>query len=150
MLLDRQNHVANRVALAAAANVTTLATDVIDLEDARDIGAGTGLQFYHLLHEAAPAGGTSVEFQIVTSNDPTFGSGVTVVASTGAIPLASLRQGYLTFQPVPRAPGGGKYSRYVTTRLVRAGTFTGNAVWSSGIVHDATDFLQFYQANFSV
>lgn len=147
MLLDRQNHVANGVALAGTGNL--LATDVIDLEDARDIGAGTGLQFYHNLRGAAPAGGTSVEFQIITSNDATFATGVTVVGSTGAIPLASLKDGYLTFQPVPRAPGGGKYARYVTCRIVRVGTFTGSAAWYCGVTHDATDFLQFYQANFS-
>ena len=147
MLLDRENHVANGVTLAGTGNL--LATDVIDLGAARDIGAGTGLQFYHLLRGAAPAGGTSVEFQIITSNDATFATGVTVVGTTGAIPLASLKDGYLTFQPVPRAPGGGKYLRYVTTRIVRVGTFTGAAAWSSGITYDATDFLQFYNANFS-
>ena len=147
MLLDRENHVAQNLAYAGTGNL--LATDVIDLGASRDIGAGTGLQFYHSLNTAAPAGGTSVEFQIITSNDPAFGSGVTVVGSTGAIPLASLRLNYLTFQPVPRAPGGGKYLRYVTTRMVRVGTFTGGGTWSSGIVYDATDYLQFYAANFN-
>lgn len=147
MLLDRENHVAQALAIAGTGNL--LATDVIDLGASRDIGAGTGLQFYHQLGTAAPAGGTSLEFQIVTSNDATFASGVTVVASTGAILLASLKLNYLTFQPVPRAPGGGKYARYVTSRVVRAGTFTGNATWSSGITYDATDYLQFYAANFN-
>lgn len=148
MLLDRENHVAAKLAIAGTGNL--LATDVIDLGASRDIGAGTGLQFYHLLSEAAPAGGTSIEFQIITSNDPTFATGVTVTASTGAILLASLKLGYLTFQPVPRAPGGGKYARYVTARAVRVGTFTGAAAWSSGITYDATDYLQFYNANFNV
>lgn len=147
MLLDRENHVAAAVALAGTGNL--LATDSIDLGAARDIGAGTGLQFYHLITAAAPAGGTSLEFQMITSNAADFSSGVVVVGTTGAIPLASLRNGWLTFQPVPRAPGGGKYARYVTTRVVRVGTFTGAAAWSSGVTHDATDFLQFYNANFN-
>lgn len=148
MLLDREVHVASKLAIAGTGNL--LATDVIDLGAARDIGAGTGLTFYHLLSEAAPAGGTSVEFQLITSDDATFATGVTVVGSTGAVLLASLKLGYLIFQPVPRAPNGGKYNRYLTSRLVRAGTFTGAAAWSAGITYDATDFLQFYKANYNV
>ena len=150
MILDREVHVAAGVAIAGTGNL--LATDVIDLGvGARDIGNGGALNFYHSLNTAAPAGGTSIEFQVVTSGDPTFASDVTVLGSTGAILLADLPINYLTFQPVPRAAGaGGKAKRYLTVRAVRVGTFTGAATWSSGITYDITDYRQFYAATFNV
>lgn len=150
MILDREVHVAAGVAIAGTGNL--LATDVIDLGvGARDIGNGGALNFYHSLNTAAPAGGTSIEFQVVTSDDATFATGVTVLGSTGAILLADLPINYLTFQPVPRAPGvAGKAKRYLTVRAVRAGTFTGAATWSSGITYDITDYRQFYAATFNV
>lgn len=150
MILDREVHVAAGVAIAGTGNL--LATDVIDLGvGARDIGNGGALNFYHSLNTAAPAGGTSIEFQVVTSDDATFATGVTVLGSTGAIVLADLPINFLTFQPVPRAIGaGGKAKRYLTVRAVRAGTFTGAATWSSGITYDITDYRQFYAATFNV
>lgn len=150
MILDREVHVAAGVAIAGTGNL--LATDVIDLGvGARDIGNGGALNFYHSLNTAAPAGGTSIEFQVVTSDDATFATGVTVLGSTGAILLADLPINFLTFQPVPRAAGaGGKAKRYLTVRAVRAGTFTGAATWSSGITYDITDYRQFYAATFNV
>lgn len=150
MILDREVHVAAAVAIAGTGNL--LATDVIDLgAGARDIGNGGALNFYHSLNTAAPAGGTSIEFQVVTSDDPAFGSGVVVLGSTGAIALADLPLNFLTFQPVPRAPGvAGKAKRYLTVRAVRTGTFTGGTTWSSGITYDIADYRQFYNATFTV
>ena len=150
MILDREVHVAAGVAIAGTGNL--LATDVIDLGvGARDIGNGGALNFYHSLNTAAPAGGTSIEFQVVTSDDATFATGVTVLGSTGAILLADLPINFLTFQPVPRAAGaGGKAKRYLTVRAVRVGTFTGATTWSSGITYDITDYRQFYAATFNV
>lgn len=144
MILDRENHVAAAVALAGTGNL--LATDVIDLQAARDIGAGADLYWYHTLNTAAPAGGTSVEFQIITGDVAAMTSGETVVATTGAIALANLPLNFLIFQSVPRRANFLKYGRYVTARLVRVGTFTGAATWSSGITYDVTDFRQFYNA----
>lgn len=148
MILDRENHVAQGVAIAGTGNL--LATDVIDLGVARDIGAGTPLHFYHSLNTAAPAGGTSIEFQIVGADDAAISSNVVVLATTGAIALADLKLNYLTFQPVPRVPGSpGTAKRYITTRLVRVGTFTGAGTWSSGITYDVADFLRFYTAGYT-
>lgn len=148
MILDRENHVAAALAIAGTGNL--LATDVIDLGVAREIAAGGDLNFYHSLNTAAPAGGTSIEFQIVVSSTSDFSSDVVVLATTGAVVLADLKNNYLTFQPVPRGPGfPGAARRYLTTRLVRVGTFTGATTWSSGITFDVTDFLRFYNANYT-
>ena len=74
-----------------------------------------------------------------------------MLGSTGAILLADLPINFLTFQPVPRAPGvAGKAKRYLTVRAVRVGTFTGATTWSSGITYDITDFRQFYTATYTV
>ena len=142
MILDRENNVASALAIAGTGNL--LATDVIDLGQDREIGAGSELHWYHLLTVAAAAGGTSVEFQVITSDDVTFSSGVTVIDTTGAILTASLPLGYLNFRRLPRAANFGKYDRYVTSRLVRVGTFTGTAAYSGGITYDITDFKQYY------
>lgn len=147
MILDRENHVAAALAIAGTGNL--LATDVIDLGVARDLGVGGDLNFYHSLNTAAPAGGTSIEFQIVASSTSDFSSDVVVLATTGAIAIANLSNNYLTFQPLPRVPGGGAPRRYLTTRLVRVGTFTGATTWSSGITFDVTDFTRFYNANYT-
>lgn len=145
MILDRENHVAAALAIAGTSNL--LATDVIDLGIARDIGSGTDLYWYHQLGTAAPAGGTGIEFQLITSDDPAFGSGVTVIDTTGNILLANLPINTLIFRNFPRSVGiGAKLNRYVTARLVRSGTFTGAATWSSGVTYDITDFRQFYNA----
>lgn len=145
MILDRENHVAAALAFAGTGNL--LATDVIDLGIARDIGAGMDLYWYHQLGTAAAAGGTSIEFQIITSDDVTFGTGVTVIDTTGAILLAALPINLLIFRQFPRAAGqGGKLNRYITSRLVRAGIFTGLGTWSSGVTYDITDYRQFYTA----
>jgi hypothetical protein len=144
VILDRENHVAAALAIAGTGNL--LATDVIDLGADRDIGTGTDLYFYHTLNTAAPAGGTSIEFQTITSDDPTFATGVTVTDTTGAILLAALPINFLLFRRVQKAAFGAKYDRYLTTRLVRVGTFTGAATWNCGITYDVTDFRQFYNA----
>lgn len=148
MILDREVHVAAGLALAGTGNL--LATDVIDLGPARDVGAGAPLWFYHAFNTAAPAGGTDVEFQIITSDDPTFASGVEVLGSQ-KVAIADLAVNYLTFQPVPRAGGvGRKNKRYLTARLVRGGTFTGTTTWSAGITLSPDDFRQFYTATYNV
>lgn len=148
MILDRENHVAAGVAVAGTGNL--LATDVIDLGPARDVGAGTPLWFYHTLNTAAPAGGTDITFEIVTSDDPTFASGVEVVSSQNVL-LADMPVNFLTFQPVGRVLGAGrKAKRYLTARLVRGGTFTGATTWSSGITLSPDDYRQFYTATYNV
>lgn len=148
MILDRENHVAAGVAVAGTGNL--LATDVIDLGPARDVGAGTPLWFYHTLNTAAPAGGTSITFEIVTSDDPTFAAGVEVIGSQ-TVAQADMPVNFLTFQPVGRVSGAGrKAKRYLTARLARSGTFTGGTTWSSGITLSPDDYRQFYNATYNV
>lgn len=148
MILDREVHVAQGLALAGTGAL--LATDKIDLGPARDFGAGYPLWFYHNI-QGTLAGGTSLEFELVTSNDATFATGVEVIGSTGPILLADIAPlPYLTFQPVARVSGTGrKAKRYATIRVLREGTFTGTAVWSSGITLSPDDYRQHYAATYT-
>lgn len=147
MIIDREVHVAQ--GLAVNGTGTLLATDKIDLGPSRDVGNGTPMYFYHNI-QGAIAGGTSVEFEIVTSDDATFATGVEVMGSTGAILLADLKTPFLSFQPVPRVFGNGrKAKRYLTVRALREGTFTGGAVWSSGITLSPDDYQQHYRATYT-
>ena len=70
-----------------------------------------------------------------------------VSQGVGAVALASLPINLLIFRQFPRAVGqGAKLNRYVTSRLVRVGTFTGLGTWNSGVSYDITDYRQFYAA----
>ena len=147
MILDREVHVAQGLALAGTGAL--LATDKIDLGPARDFGAGTPLWFYHNI-QGTLAGGTTLEFELVTSSDATFATGVEVIGSTGKIALADIALPYLTFQPVARVSGvGRKAKRYTTIRVQREGTFAGTALWSSGITLSPDDYRQHYAATYT-
>ena len=143
MILDRENHVAAAVAIAGTGNL--VATDVIDLGVARDIGAGSDVVFYNSINTAAPAGGTSIEFQIIGADDAAMSTNVVVLATTGAIAIADIPVNYLNFLRVQRAVP----KRYITERLVRVGTFTGAGTWSGGVTFDETDYRRFYNASYT-
>lgn len=148
MILDREVHVAQGQAVAGTGAL--LSTDKIDLGPARDIGAGTPVWFYHNI-QGTLAGGTSIEFEIVTSSVADFASDVEVIGTTGPIALANITPlPYLTFQPLPRVSGTGrKAKRYLAVRAVREGTFTGTAVWSAGITLSPDDYRQHYTATYT-
>lgn len=110
-----------------------ISTNVVDLLQARDVGVGNELVVYHNV-DVAFAGGTSVEFQIVTDDNAAMSS-PTVIGSTGPIPLATLAAaGAQITQPLPEVQGNGE--RYLAVRYVGVGTFTAGSI-SSQIVLDA-------------
>lgn len=149
MILDRENLVASAVALTASSGTGNLvSTDTIDLGVRRDIGIGHPLYFFHQISGANAAGGTSAEFQIIVSANADLSS-PTVVASSGAIVSASLVAGFSIFQPIPRVPSFPG-QRYIGARVVRVGTFTGNAAWTSGIIIDPSDFGKYYGLGYTI
>lgn len=93
-----------------------------------DAAVGEDFAFLFEIDTAVNAG-TSVDFQLQTSDDEAFGSGTTVYAS-GAIPVASLVKG---FQKFAKAPLGLK--RYVRAQYVVVGATDAGAV-TTGIVKD--------------
>jgi hypothetical protein len=128
MLLDKQNIFTDNILVSTIpAGVPTL-QDVIDL-----LGGGTaqtesditpnvdGLEVVAVITDAAVAGGTSLQLQLVTG--ATSGAVTTVVNTGAAIVTASLIQGYRFGIEVPT---GFALQRWLGVNLIQAGTaFTG-------------------------
>lgn len=70
-------------------NTSVLSTNTIDLGTARDMGEGKDLYLRSQVGTAF-AGATSVEIQAIVADDAALTTNVTVIGSSGAIPLASL------------------------------------------------------------
>jgi hypothetical protein len=122
-----------QASVRAAGNYTS--TNVLDLGSKRDIGSGEKLEFLVTV-DIAFAGGTSVEFQIITADDAAMSTNVTVIGSTGAIPEAKLVVGYMNYFDVPNVAGNGQ--RYMALRAVGVGTHTLGS-FSARIVKDVVD-----------
>ena len=111
-------------------STTNPSTNVIDLLNARDIGAGSVQDQADLtvefLIKTAFAGGTSVNFQVQGSTDNTT---FTTYAETGAIANASLTAGTVLKLKMPIVnPDGGPAPRCLRTAYVNAGANTAGAV----------------------
>ena len=109
---------------------TTTSTNIIDLLNARDIGAGTANDHSDLTVEflvtTAYAGGTSVNFQVQGSTDSTTW---TTYCESGAIAIASLGAGKAVKLKMPIVnPDDGALPRYLRTAYVNVGANTAGAV----------------------
>jgi len=129
-----------------------ISTNVIDLSAgtglARDIGEGNPV-IARAVVVAAQAGGTSVEIQIVSADSSDLiTTGVTVLASSGAIATATLAVGYaLNVILPPRVGSVGQ--RYLGIRYVIAGTSTaGSFITDFGL--EVQDSKKFYPSGFSI
>lgn len=94
-----------------------------------DAAVGEDFAFLFEIDTAVNAG-TSVDFQLQTSDDEAFGSGNVTVYASGAVPVTSLVKG---FQRFVKAPLGLK--RYVRAQYVVTGATDAGAV-TTGIVKD--------------
>ncbi len=105
---------------AVTINAVTLSTNTVDLGIARDMGEGCEL-FLRAQIGTAFAGLTTLEIQAITADDAALTTNVTVISSTGAIPLASLVAGSRFAASLnPRLTSKGQ--RYLGARFVVAGT----------------------------
>lgn len=114
-----------------------------------DLGAGEPLYIVSDVTVAA-AGGTSVEIQYVEADDTGLSTNATVLASSGAIPVASLPIGAQVVIAVPRA---SQYAtrRYVGIKYVNVGNNTAISVITN-MVKNVPDFgaNAIYKVGFSV
>ena len=100
-------------------NTSVLSTNTIDLGTQRDIGAGKDL-YLRAQVGTAFAGATSVEIQAISADDAALSSNVTVIGSSGAIPVASLTAAArFAVELNPRL--GSKGQRYIGARYVIVG-----------------------------
>ena len=128
-------------------NTSVLSTNTVDLSTTRDIGEGTDL-FGRFQVATAAAGGTSVEFQVVTADDAALTTNVTVIGSTGAIVTASLTAGARFACDVsPRLASKGQ--RYVGLRYVIVGAMTAG-VYVGDLGAEIQDGQKFYPSGFAI
>lgn len=121
--------------------------NVIDLGSARDIGEGEELSGRVQVMTAA-SGGTSMQFNFVIADDAAITSNVTVVGTTGAIPVASLTAGARFVADInPRLLSTGK--RYLGLQVVNVGNNTAGAIFSD-IGIEIQDGQKFYPSGFTV
>jgi hypothetical protein len=137
MILDRQNLVSDAQFINTGNIVSTDAidlgapqTDSLGNTPIRDIGRAKHPQMVATVVEQF-AGGTSVQFQIVSATAADLTTGQVIHTQTAAIPVASLRPGYQAQLDLP--PGINQ--RFLGMRYVVVGTNTTGRV-TAGIVAD--------------
>lgn len=102
-----------------------VSTNTIDATQVRDLGQGQQI-YLRSTATVAQAGATSVEIQAVGADDAGLTTNVVVLASSGAIPIASLTAGKRFALPLATQIGSlGK--RYYGARYVIVGTSTAGA-----------------------
>jgi hypothetical protein len=149
-ILDERTEFADAVAIPASAG-TVAVGDVIDLRgqgggsalgSLRDIGNGKEVVWYVSV-DAAGAGGTSLQVQLVSSAAADLSS-PNIHANTPVVALAGLTAGKVIYQiTVPLEDPA--YLRYLGIRAVTVGTFSGGS-FSSGLKLDATAWKAYADA----
>lgn len=147
------NTVTGQNVFASGASVTS--TNAVDLASGgsptgqvRDIGEGSDFAFLRAQVVTAFAGGTSCEFQAVAADDAAISTNVTVIGTTGAIPIAQLVAGArFAAQINPRIASKGQ--RYIAMRAVNVGANTAGAVFAD-IGAEIQDGQKFFPVGFAV
>ncbi len=138
------NTVTGQAVFANAA--TVLSANTVDLLQARDIAEGRDL-YGRVEVTTAAAGGTSMEFQFIVADDAALSVNVTQIATTGAIPVASLTAGARFVAKLnPRL--GSLSQRYLGMRCVNVGANTAGAVYAD-VGSEVADF-KVYPSGFAV
>lgn len=126
---------------------TVVSTNSVDLTVARDIGEGQDV-YGRVELTAAFTGGTSAEFQAIVADDAALTTNVTVVGTTGAIPVASLTLGaILALKLNPRIGSLGR--RYLGLQCVNVGNNGAGSVYGD-FGAEIQDGKKFYASGFAV
>jgi len=135
MMVDNNMIVSGGVSAAGAVSYQTvtgasavLSTNTVDLQNARDIGEGQQV-FARMSVGTAFAGLTALTAEIIVADDAALTTNVTVIGSTGAIPVASLTAGArFAVAALPRISQTGR--RYLGMRYTPSGTGTAGTVFA--------------------
>lgn len=126
MIFDSTNKFSTKQAVTA----TAPSTNTIDLGvSLRDVGVGEPVKIIAIVEDAF-TGLTSLSVSIETSDVENFGSGVTTLITSQAVPVADLVAGY-AFPPI-HLPKGIE-GRYLRVNYTVVGTGTGGTI-STGVV----------------
>ena len=131
-----------------ASGASVLSTNTVDLGATRDIGEGNDLVKGRVEVTTAFTGGTSAEFQVIQADDAALTTNVTVIGTTGAIPVASLTIG-ARFDIELNARIGSKGQRYVGGRTVNVGANTAGSILMD-LGAEIQDGQKFYPVGFAV
>lgn len=113
----------------------------------RDIGEG-GELYLRVQVSTAAVGGTSMQFNVVSADDAAITTNVTVIGTTGAIPVASLTAGArFAAELNPRIASIGQ--RYIGLQVVNVGTNTAGAIYAD-IGDGIQDGQKFYPSGFTI
>jgi hypothetical protein len=125
-----------------------LSTNTVDLTNARDLFEGNDLIKARLAIITTFTGLTALTVEIIQADDAALSSNVTVVGSSGAIPVASLAAGK-RFEIEGNARIASTGQRYLGLRYTPTGTGTAGAVLGE-FGDQVQDGLKFYTGGFSV
>lgn len=129
-------------------NVVDLASQGVPSGQVRDIGEGSDFDLLRVEVTTAFTGGTSCQFNVVAADDAGITTNVTVIGTTGAIPVASLTAGSrFVAQINPRLASKGQ--RYLAMQAVNVGANTAGSVYAD-FGAEIQDGQKFYPAGFSV
>lgn len=125
-----------------------LSTNTVDLLQNRDIAEGNDLLKLLVEITTAFTGLTALTIEVIQADDAGLSSNVTVIGSSGAIPVASLTA-TARFDVELNARIGSKGQRYLGARYTPTGTGTAGALIAHFSDQEA-DGLKFYPVGFSV
>ena len=154
MILDNNLILSGAITAAGAVSYQTvtgtgnvLSTNTIDLGSNRDIGEGEDL-YLRFQVGTVFAGLTALELQFIAADDAALTTNVTVIDSSGAIPVASLTAGArFVLDLNPRIGSNGQ--RYIGARYVITGTGTTGTLFAD-LGLEISDGKKFYPSGFSV
>ena len=133
--------------VVAITDTTALSTNAVDLGVARDVAEGQPL-FCRVTALIAASGGTSTMFEIIASDAAAGTGNVTVIGSSGAIPVASTTAGArFAFPILPRMANKGQ--RYLTARFTTVGAVTAQS-FVVDLGADIADGQKFYASGVAV
>ena len=135
-------------------NTTVLGSNVYDTTGGSptgqsiDLGIGEDLSIVATIMTAF-AGLTSLEMQLVSADDTALSTNLTVLASSGAIPLASLIASQKIIIDIPPA-NPRTVRRYVGVQYVIVGAGSAGALFTTMKPEDAPGVQTSYASGFSV
>lgn len=129
-----------------ASGASVVSTNVVDTTGgtgaAQSVDLGKGEPLYLEIDViTAFSGGTSAEFQFCSADNTALSTNLTVICSSGAIPIASLTAGKKIYVPIPPVEPR-TLRRYVGMNVVNVGANAAGAVLAN-IVHGKPAGAQF-------
>jgi len=129
MILDERTEFCDATALNTGAAGSYLIGDVVDLGVARDLGGDQAEYLVITVDTTATSGGSATgQFNLVTDDNSSLSS-PTVLASSRAVPVASMTAGSVLFA-IQLPQEGTAYERYIGIQQV-----TGTAAFTAGKVN---------------